>query len=629
MLVGSICGPEQYQSVVIKYADRHFPSHSPMYLISLLISNQAEKTFINKDSLNTTMIHSQSIDNPNSISLGSNKSLSVQSLWRRNLAAIIANKSSDWNKLVCSIGDKLLHESHDIMAAHFSYMCGGILPSAPGGKSKAGRYALLGCDSTKPRHRALSDCISVSSLRMTEVYEWTIINSNKKTKLLQQQKKQAASDASSSLSGMFAGMLGGNKVVVPESSQDDKFIGDVVSDEEIMCMKIALCPLKVRFATTIADLGYLNEAASYALEAKALVQLCNAPTQPPKKNNNLPGIKQDNSRKSFGKSFVTALDEFIDRLQIPVKQVNSAGGNQANVKESGGMWGVGSLLNAMTSNNLKDFVDGLSTNNATNTTPTHGQTTIKLSIKPSLSPQTISYIPSKQGDYDNNPFGGPSLDHRQANGSQSPMNDPCSGNNNNNQQQFNSTNNNQQQQYSNYQNTSKGQYPSNIDQFSPQQNLFPSSNNLNQFPPSNQDQFLQKSNQFLPNQGQFNSPKVDQFPSNNNNTQNQGYFNSSSINNINQLNPNNNNNNNHNHSSPNPVAPLQAKNKPVVKLSNIAPVEEATGIASKVRKGLLSYLYPDAHDTTENMGKEMKAYFDKSTGKWVFPDEVLLYYSYI
>jgi hypothetical protein len=30
------------------------------------------------------------------------------------------------------------------MAAHFSYMCSGILPSAPGGKSKGGRYALLG-----------------------------------------------------------------------------------------------------------------------------------------------------------------------------------------------------------------------------------------------------------------------------------------------------------------------------------------------------------------------------------------------------------------------------------------------------------------------------------------------------
>jgi hypothetical protein len=113
LLVGSICGPEQYQSVVMKYADCHFPSHSPMHLISLIISNQAEKTVVHsgKDFSNTTMTQFQSIDNPNPTSLGDNKSLSVQSLWRRNLAAIIANKSSDWNKLVSSIGDKLLNES--------------------------------------------------------------------------------------------------------------------------------------------------------------------------------------------------------------------------------------------------------------------------------------------------------------------------------------------------------------------------------------------------------------------------------------------------------------------------------------------------------------------------------------
>jgi hypothetical protein len=455
-------------------------------------------------------------------------------------------------------------------------------------------------------------------MRMTEVYEWTIINSNKKSKLLQQQKKQAASDSSSSISGAFAGMLGlggSNKVIISESSQDDNIIGDVVSEEEILKMKSALCPLKVRFAMTLADLGYVNEATSYALEAISLVQLCNAPTQPPKignnnSTNNLPGIKQDNTKKSFGKSFVTALEEFIDRLQIPVKQASSEGGDQANGmngKESGGIWGVGSLLNAMSSNNLKDFVDGLSTNN-TNTTPIQGQSPPQFLIKPSSSPSPSS-IPSNQGD---NPFGGPSGHSQCANTMPSPTNDPFSGNNKNNNQlqQFSNINNiNNQSNNSNNRSISQVQYPSNIDQVSPHHIQYPPSNHSNQFPPSNQDQFVENTSDFSPNQGQINPPKQDLYSSNNNNNRN-----------INQFNPNNNSNSNH--SSPTPVVPSQAKNKPVAKSGNSAPVEEGSGIASKVRKGLLSYLYPDAHDTTENMGKGMEAYFDKSTGKWVFPDEV-------
>ncbi|CAE7518110.1 unnamed protein product, partial [Symbiodinium microadriaticum] len=40
-----------------------------------------------------------------------------------------------------------------------------------------------------------------------------------------------------------------------------------------------------------------------------------------------------------------------------------------------------------------------------------------------------------------------------------------------------------------------------------------------------------------------------------------------------------------------------------------------------VRKGLLGWLYPDAHDTTENMGSGLDAVYDKATGQWIFPDD--------
>jgi hypothetical protein len=53
------------------------------------------------------------------------------------------------------------------------------------------------------------------------------------------------------------------------------------------------------------------------------------------------------------------------------------------------------------------------------------------------------------------------------------------------------------------------------------------------------------------------------------------------------------------------------------------------GIVKNLRKGLLGWLYPDAHDTSENMGKGLEAYFDKSTGKWVFPGEVIIFPLYL
>ena len=40
----------------------------------------------------------------------------------------------------------------------------------------------------------------------------------------------------------------------------------------------------------------------------------------------------------------------------------------------------------------------------------------------------------------------------------------------------------------------------------------------------------------------------------------------------------------------------------------------------KVRKGLLGWLYPEAHDTSQNMGGGLDAIYDKATGKWIFPD---------
>jgi hypothetical protein len=46
-----------------------------------------------------------------------------------------------------------------------------------------------------------------------------------------------------------------------------------------------------------------------------------------------------------------------------------------------------------------------------------------------------------------------------------------------------------------------------------------------------------------------------------------------------------------------------------------------TGIVGSVRRGLLGWFYPNAHDASENLGNKLEAYYDKSTKKWVFPGE--------
>ena len=55
---------------------------------------------------------------------------------------------------------------------------------------------------------------------------------------------------------------------------------------------------------------------------------------------------------------------------------------------------------------------------------------------------------------------------------------------------------------------------------------------------------------------------------------------------------------------------------------NLIMIKKIMEFNLKVRKGLLGWLYPEAHDASENLGTENKAYFDNATGRWVFPGEV-------
>ena len=96
VLIAGNCKVETYQEVVRSYADETFPSSSPMHFLSMLYSNQATSAIrFGGKKLNTLATDR---DNDHRVEL----------IWRKNLAALLSNKTPLWQALVTSIGDRLL-----------------------------------------------------------------------------------------------------------------------------------------------------------------------------------------------------------------------------------------------------------------------------------------------------------------------------------------------------------------------------------------------------------------------------------------------------------------------------------------------------------------------------------------
>jgi hypothetical protein len=193
---------------------------------------------------------------------------------------------------------RLQRESRDVYASHVAYLCSGKLPTSSsssssnlpslGGSTNSTPpgYTLIGADTSQPRTASIDDCLTVHALRLTEVLEWALLrglaisNNNRHT-------KNAPKKKNGSSGGLLGGLLG-----IGSGSKSDKKGKDVGAETdasgganatkntyvmpiELLAMQKALCPLKLRYAAYIADLGYVQEALQYALEAKHLAMLCN------------------------------------------------------------------------------------------------------------------------------------------------------------------------------------------------------------------------------------------------------------------------------------------------------------------------------------------------------------------
>ena len=51
----------------------------------------------------------------------------VLTLWRRNLAMILANKGTDWKALVTSLGDKLMRDTNEQVPGRNAFLWGDII----------------------------------------------------------------------------------------------------------------------------------------------------------------------------------------------------------------------------------------------------------------------------------------------------------------------------------------------------------------------------------------------------------------------------------------------------------------------------------------------------------------------
>jgi hypothetical protein len=102
LLIGSVCEKKVYQEVVRAYSESSFPRNSAMNLISLIYSNQAENTIRHGGKLLATGA---------SPATSSSLASSAETIWARNLTAVITNKVDDWGLLARQIGDRILQES--------------------------------------------------------------------------------------------------------------------------------------------------------------------------------------------------------------------------------------------------------------------------------------------------------------------------------------------------------------------------------------------------------------------------------------------------------------------------------------------------------------------------------------
>jgi hypothetical protein len=169
----------------------------------------------------------------------------------------------------------------------------------PFGKEEEIDFALIGYDSSSNGTRLCADIFTIAAFKMTELLEIAF------------RRSVATNDAntsnvSKSVTSIFGWLGSSGKSAEgkkPPSSANLLGAGNSESAEKLTKFRVYLCPIKIRYAMLLADLGLVEQASMYVAEVLRFVKEIEE--------------KQSKSGKAvFNKKFTRALDECADRLGV-------------------------------------------------------------------------------------------------------------------------------------------------------------------------------------------------------------------------------------------------------------------------------------------------------------------------
>ena len=141
------------------YVNEKMVKGSPLHTMSLVFSGQS-------DMIAKVQVPLNGVGGNTSVTPPEDGVLSAN--WKANLAGVISNRTTGWDKLVRDLGDRLSLSSNTY-ASHFCYMVSGANIEAP---VHGSRLVLVGADHTIPANASLRTMEAMSAFQRTEAFEW-------------------------------------------------------------------------------------------------------------------------------------------------------------------------------------------------------------------------------------------------------------------------------------------------------------------------------------------------------------------------------------------------------------------------------------------------------------------------
>eukprot|EP01039_Chlorochromonas_danica_P008530 gene8530-9403_t len=370
MVLAQQAGLERLQEVVRQYATVSLRGRPGLHLLSMLATQQA-RTTISYAGNNAFLDPSNAIVQPGSSSSssssggGSEKKGGQQGVgknaflsdWRHHLALIVTNKSADWRDLVVTLAKRLDKEAKDCSASHLALLAAGHLPGLA-------TFPLPGLSRDEARKKAsLGQSTTLAALRRCEVVECALLaamhaaNSTPSSSSSSGVKKAISGIFSWSSSTSHGGPSGSS------SSGSASATTTAALKEVLQGVRQGLAPFRVRLAAILLlDLGLADEARCYLEEVREVVaamQTAQQSTGPPAAPAPAPPLPSGpagavpTTKGVLGPAWLASLvQELLDRLVVST----SSGVRAAGSSLYGGGSGAGGMTTSASTANSSSGV---------------------------------------------------------------------------------------------------------------------------------------------------------------------------------------------------------------------------------------------------------------------------------